>query len=82
MGPLTKAQIQELLRSLAFTRDREIACDECHRELAEFAEITLEGKTIPEGLRAVEHHLTLCGECREEYEDLVEALRTLNERPS
>jgi predicted anti-sigma-YlaC factor YlaD len=35
----------------------------------------LEGKSIPDSLQAVEHHLGNCGECQEEYEALLTALK-------
>jgi predicted anti-sigma-YlaC factor YlaD len=42
--------------------------------IAEFAETTLAGKSIPGGLRSIEEHLKICGECREEFETLKDAL--------
>ena len=72
---LTPREIDELIKAVAMTRPEELTCDECLKLLAEFAERALEGKSIPDGLRAIEHHLDICGECREEYEALLETLR-------
>ena len=72
---LTRQQIDALLGMLAQTHDRELTCDECAGKLAEFIENNLPGKCAPEGLEAVEQHLKLCGDCREEFEGLREALR-------
>jgi len=35
----------------------------------------LEGKSIPESLQAIEHHLTICVECQEEYQALFAAIK-------
>lgn len=75
MRPLSDEQIQLLLKSLALTRDSEIDCGDCQRDLAEFAEAELRGVTIADGLRAVEHHLAICSECCEEYEALLRVLK-------
>ena len=62
---------------LKITRDRELNCNECLEYVAEFAELKLSGKVIPEALKAVEHHLSICTECREEYELLQQALKEM-----
>ena len=67
---LTKDEIDALVRLIGLTQDAEIDCEQCLARVAEFAEQELAGKPIPEVLRAVEHHLSICGECREEYEVL------------
>lgn len=75
---LTKRELDELLRQVSITKDAEINCEECLTLVAEFAEQALEGSSVAEGLRAVEHHLDICRECREEYEALQRALRKLD----
>ena len=75
---LSRGQIKELIRTLSLTRAEEPTCDECLKKLGEFAENELEGKSVPESLRAIEHHLALCGECREEYEALLAALKAID----
>ncbi len=77
---LSREQIEELIRTLSLTRTVEADCDECLGEMAEFAEMQLQGKTVSESLRAVEHHLAMCGECQEEYEALVTALKAAEGR--
>jgi len=72
---LSKQEIEALIKSVSLTRPDELTCIECLKELAEFAEHGLAGKSIPEGLQAVEHHLAICSECREEYEVLLTALK-------
>lgn len=73
--PLSKKEIDGLLRLIGLTQDHEINCEQCLSLIAEFAERELAGKSIPEGLKAVEHHLSICAECREEYQALQRALK-------
>jgi len=75
--PLSKKEIEELIRIVGLTKDDEINCDQCLSFVAEFAEHKLAGKSVPEGLKAVEQHLSICVECRDEYEALEKALREI-----
>lgn len=72
---LTRRQIDQLLKAVSLTRSDEPTCDQCLRDLAEFAERYLANKAVSEGLRAIEHHLAVCPECREEYQTLLAALK-------
>jgi len=76
--PMSKHEIEELMRLVGLTNDSEINCDQCLALVAEFAEQELADKSVPEGLKAVEHHLSICPECREEYGVLQRALSDLN----
>ena len=75
--PLTKEGIDDLLRLIGLTEDAEINCEQCLALVAEFTEQQLTGKSIHEGLKAVEQHLAVCSECREEYEALRRTLDCL-----
>lgn len=79
--PLSKKELEELLRLVGLTSDNEINCEQCLALVAEFAEQALAGKSVPEGLKAVEQHLSVCLECREEYEALQRALGELENEP-
>jgi hypothetical protein len=68
--PLSREEIDSLLRLVGQTEDAEINCEQCLALVAEFAEQQLTGKSIQEGLKAVEQHLSVCTECRDEYEAL------------
>ena len=76
---LSRKEIEALLRLVGLTKDVEIGCDECLSRIAEFAEQQLQGRSVAEGLKAVEHHLSVCAECREEYGSLRKALEALDE---
>ena len=67
---LSKKEIDELMRLIRLTKDVEINCEQCLLVVAEFAEQQLSGKSLSDGLEAVEHHLAICEECRQEYEAL------------
>lgn len=72
---LTKDLLKNLIRAASKSHDDEIGCDECFEKLHEFAEMKLAGKSPEEAMPLVEDHLNRCGECREEFEALLEALR-------
>ena len=74
--PLSKQEIDRLLQIIAETQELELDCDQCLALVAEFAERRLEGLSISEGLLAVERHLSVCDECRQEYEALRLTLET------
>jgi uncharacterized protein with PIN domain len=78
---LSKQQLDGLMRLIGLTQDSEINCEQCFSLLAEFAEQELAGKSIPDALQAVEHHLAVCSDCREEYEALRQALQELQGGP-
>ena len=75
---LSKEEIAELLRLVGLTRDEEIDCEPCVALVAEFAERELAGRSVPAGLEAVAHHLSICVECREEFEALLQALKDMD----
>lgn len=80
--PLSRDQIRRLVRMVCDTCPHEIDCRRCLDEVARFVEANLAGLSYCETLRAVEQHLDRCGECREEYEALREALLALGRRDS
>ena len=75
---LSNEEITELLRLIGLTRDEEIDCERCLALVAEFAERELAGRSVPAGLEAVAHHLSICSECYEEYESLLQALQAMD----
>ncbi len=75
---LSKKEIDGLMRQIGLTKDEEINCEQCLLLVSEFAEQELKGKSIPDALKAVEHHLLICAECHEEYTILQDALRNMD----
>jgi len=76
--PLSNKELKGLLRLVGLTSDNEINCEQCLALVAEFAEHELAGKSVSESLKMVEQHLSVCSECREEYEALQRVLGDLN----
>lgn len=77
--PLSREEIDGLLRAVGLTNDEEINCDQCLSVVAEFVEQELTGKSIPDSLKAVEQHLSICSECREEYQALQRVLSQMDD---
>lgn len=75
--PLSPQEIDDLLRLVGLTRDEEANCEQCLALVAEFADLELAGRSVPEGLEVVRQHLSVCTECRDEYEALHQALATM-----
>jgi hypothetical protein len=76
---LSKEQINDLMRQVGLTKDDEIDCDRCLGLVAEFADRELAGRSIPAGLDALNHHLSICVECCEEYQALLQALKAMDD---
>ncbi len=74
---ISKKEINGLMRLIGLTRDDEIDCDQCLMRVSEFVEQELNGKTIPDSLQVVEHHISICSECCEEYNLLKLALKNM-----
>lgn len=69
--------IKKLLGAVQKTRPDEIGCDECFDKIHKFAEMKLQGKSPGKAMPMVEDHLEKCGECREEFHALLEAMKSL-----
>lgn len=76
MKILDSTFITMLLRMVFGTRPEEIACDECFEQLDRFAEMMLVGKNAAEAMPLVRTHLEHCRDCREEFEALLERLKS------
>lgn len=74
---ITKDFIKKLINAAVNSRSDEIGCDECFEQLHNFAEMKLEGKTPEEAMPLVQDHLNRCGDCKEEYQALLEALQAV-----
>jgi hypothetical protein len=69
-----------VMREIAETRERgEIGCEECFEEVDRFIAMELSGLDTAEAMPLVREHLHMCGECLEEFEALLAALRATGE---
>ena len=77
---LKRSDVAKLVRVVAETREVEIGCDECFEQLDRFVEMKLSGLNAAQAMPLVQEHVEICGECREEFEALLAALRSTGER--
>jgi len=75
---LNKQIIQKLIKAVQNTRLEELGCDDCFDVIHEFAEMQLQGKPAGEAMPLVQDHLDKCGDCREEFNALLEAMKAVN----
>ncbi len=73
----SREQLRDLLRSVAATEPREIDCEELLARVGAYLESGAPGGELSRELELVAQHLEVCQECREEYEALVVAYKSL-----
>ena len=69
-------QLKALLEMVGKTQEEELSCDQIHRFLDQFAELSSGGKEANQVLPRVADHLAVCTECHEEYEALMRILQS------
>ena len=74
---LNKEQIQTLVGLIVTTEPDHVSCDDCFGQIGEFAEMALDGRELPEGMKVIQTHLEQCPCCKGEYEALLDALREI-----
>lgn len=74
-GMSSPEMLRKLANQIAHTREVELACDEVLALLDQFAEAVLQGEDAARLMPLVQHHLEMCGDCREEFEALLRILR-------
>ena len=67
--------LKKMVRSVSSTKPDEIGCDECFERVDKFVEAQLQGKNVEEAMPLVQDHLERCGNCREEFEALLDCLK-------
>lgn len=82
---LDAASVERLMSLLCETRDDELSCDDVFNCLDEYVECLESRHDVAHdvgGKRAlVEHHLSLCPDCRDELHALIHALENANGEP-
>ena len=69
--------LKRIVRQSITTREDEIGCRQCFEQVDRFVEMTLAGKNASEAMPLVQDHLDHCGDCHQEFEALLDALRAL-----
>lgn len=68
-------RLKSMINMVDATAEIELACEEAHRLLDQYADVLLRGEDPGALLPQVKHHLEMCMDCREEFEMLLSALR-------
>jgi hypothetical protein len=79
MMSLESEKLQHLVRDILTTQTDEIGCDTCFAQLDLFVEMVLLGRDAASAMPLVQAHLDRCSPCREEFEALLFALRSLSQ---
>ena len=74
---LDQQMLKGMVEGIFSTRENEYTCGECFDHVDKFAEIVLAGKNAAEAMPLVQDHLDRCGDCREEFEALLEAIKAV-----
>jgi antitoxin component HigA of HigAB toxin-antitoxin module len=75
---LSTEQIANLLAMISNVEPDELDCDSCLTQVAEFAELHLASRDIPEAMRAVQVHLEQCACCQDELNALLKGLSAIH----
>jgi len=73
--PLDDHSLDRLMRLLAVTRDDELSCEEVYNRLDEYVDCLMSKEDMGEITPLLEHHLSFCGDCHDELDALVHALK-------
>ena len=72
--PLDDQSIERLMHLLCETRDDELSCEEVFNCLDEYADCLESHQDVGGKKLLVEHHLSICADCRDELDALIHAL--------
>lgn len=70
--------IPKVMTSLENTKIEEYTCDQVYELLDQFAELVYRQEDAAGLMPLVQHHLDMCGDCREEFEALLRILQAQN----
>ncbi|CAN5770428.1 hypothetical protein BH23ACT11_BH23ACT11_17570 [soil metagenome] len=74
---LDRHELNKLVRAALETSEHELDCDGCLDEVDSFVELELAGLDAAAAMPLVHNHLQKCGDCREEFEALLAAMRAV-----
>jgi hypothetical protein len=74
-GMSSPEALHKMAGMLAHTRDEEYSCDDVLALMDQFAEMVFRGEDASNLMPLVQHHLEMCGDCRDEFEALLRILR-------
>ncbi|MGB3633899.1 MAG: hypothetical protein WA982_07655 [Rubrobacteraceae bacterium] len=75
---LDREELNKLVRAALETGEQELDCDDCLDQVDSFVEMELAGLNAAAAMPLVHNHLQKCGDCREEFEALLVAMRAVD----
>jgi hypothetical protein len=76
--PLGTKQAEMLVKMIDITCDDELDCGTVFENLDSYAEYVLDSGKMTKIIQLVEEHLKLCGDCAEEFQLLLKALKAVD----
>ena len=74
---MTVLKLKRIMQGILTSDPHEIGCDDCYDHLDVYVEMLIAGQNAAEAFPRIAEHLQRCGNCREEFEALLGALRKL-----
>lgn len=76
--PPSQAQqvLKAMLRKIEHTQEIELTCGEVFDLLDQYAEMAANGEDVTQLMPLVKQHLEMCSDCREEFEALLNVLKS------
>ena len=75
--PMDKAE--GMIKMIESTLEVELSCDEVKDLMGEYAEMVMRGDDVDKLMPLVLHHLTLCQNCREEFDAVLRILQSASD---
>jgi hypothetical protein len=72
--------LRKVIATIGILRPDEIGCDDCYEQVDQFADMLRSGEAPDKILPLVEHHLKVCGNCHEEFDALLVALKAADKK--
>jgi hypothetical protein len=73
---LTEDRLSRLLKLTANTAEHELTCEECGDRLCRYIEFRVSGVgPMPDDLKAIGQHLSVCPDCEEVVEAIIATLK-------
>lgn len=75
LNELNNEKLSSLVEMIRLTKPEELTCDDLLDHVASYAEACARDLPAPVGSEPVQQHLSICPECMEEFQALVDVLR-------
>lgn len=79
---LDLSRLKSIVYDSMIVQHLEISCADCFEQLDSFVDMVLAGKDAAQALPLVQDHLARCTNCRQEFEALLQTLRSMQDDTS